>query len=142
MNSYTKPLLAIASLACIALLPGCVDPYAASPRYEGPGPARNVYRTGYIINDLPRGYRTEVIDGRRYYVHNGNYFRSRSGRYVVVEAPRHQGRPGYRETRETVITTLPRGYRTINRGGTTYYESRGNYYRPARSGYMIVERPY
>jgi hypothetical protein len=102
----------------------------------------SVYRTGYVITELPHGYRTEIIDGQRYYIHNGNYFRSRSGRYVVVESPRHQSRPGYRETRETVIRTLPRGYRTINRGGTTYYESRGVYYRPSRSGYMMIDRPY
>ena len=100
----------------------------------------SVYHSGYVVRELPHGYRTEVIDGQRYYVHNGNYFRSRSGRYVVVEAPRRRdGRPAYRET---VITTLPRGYRTINRGGVTYYETRGVYYRPTRSGYTVVERPY
>lgn len=142
MNPYAKPLLAIASLACTALLPSCVDPYAASPRYAGPDTVSHGYRTGYVVNDLPHGYRTEVIDGSRYYVHNGNYFRSRSGRYVVVESPRDHGRPDYRRTRETVISTLPSGYRTINRGGTTYYESRGVYYRPTRSGYMMTERPY
>ncbi|GAA5118915.1 hypothetical protein GCM10023212_10080 [Luteolibacter yonseiensis] len=68
-----------------ALLTSCVDPYATGPTHST---VTTTYRTGYEVRSLPSGYRTETIGGSRYYSHNGTYYQSRSGRYVVVEAPR------------------------------------------------------
>ena len=46
-------------------------------------------------------------------------------------------------TRETVITTLPTGYRTRVVSGTTYYYTRNSYYRAyPRGGYVVVPRPW
>jgi hypothetical protein len=46
-------------------------------------------------------------------------------------------------TRETVITTLPTGYRTRTYSGTTYYYTRNTYYRSyPRGGYVVVPRPW
>jgi hypothetical protein len=44
-------------------------------------------------------------------------------------------RPGY------VVSTLPVGYRTVRVNRTVYYVDRDVYYRPYRSGYVVVERP-
>lgn len=150
MIPYTKPLLAIVTLAFTAVLPSCVDPYSSGPQYGGHSGGGSVYRTGYIVNDLPRGYRTEVIGGQRYYSHNGNYYRSSSGRYVIVDPPRHSSypnrypNPNYRAPGylPPAVRTLPRGYHTVIRKGVTYYESRGVYYRATRGGYYIVPSPY
>lgn len=122
------------ALATAALLPSCVDPYAPGPQ------AVTTYRTGYEVRSLPPGYRTEVIEGNRYYNYNGTYYRSHSGRYVVVDAPRHYDRPSH--GRDVVITRLPRGYRTMDHHGVRYYQSNGNYYQKRGSGYVIVTRPY
>lgn len=44
---------------------------------------------------------------------------------------------------ETVVTTLPSGYRTRTYRGTTYYYTRDVVYRPApRGGYVVVTRPW
>lgn len=63
------------------------------------------------------------------------YERRTPARTVVVEsAP---------TTRETVITTLPSGYRTRTYSGTTYYYTRNTYYRSYPSGgYVVVPRPW
>ena len=63
------------------------------------------------------------------------YERRVPARTVVVEtAP---------TTRETVITTLPTGYRTRTVSGTTYYYTRSSYYRAYPSGgYVVVPRPW
>lgn len=44
--------------------------------------------------------------------------------------------PGYS------LTTLPRGYTTVTRGGIRYYVVDGIYYRPRGSGYVVVQQPY
>ncbi len=43
--------------------------------------------------------------------------------------------PGYR------ITSLPRGYRTENISGRTYYYHDGHYYEPNSGGYAVVSAP-
>jgi hypothetical protein len=143
MNSLKQLLLlGSAGLASVAL-PSCVDPYAAHhPPHHGP-PSHTVYRAGYEVRTLPHGYRTEVIGGTSYYVHGDTYYRPRSGRYVVVEAPRPRryADRGYGR-RDVVITSLPRGYRVVERGGTRYYQSGNVYYQRRGSGYMVVENPF
>lgn len=64
-----------------------------------------------------------------------SYERRVPSRTVVVESG-----PA---TRETVITTLPTGYRTRVVSGTTYYYTRNTYYRSYPSGgYVVVPRPW
>lgn len=134
-------LLGSLALTVATVLPSCVDPYA-----HGPAPHHSVttYHAGYEVRSLPPGFRTELIDGSNYYVHNGTYYRPRSGRYVVVEAPRPR-RDAYRsdydrrdDRRDVVITQLPRGYRTVDRRGVRYYQVDNTYYQQRGSGYVIV----
>lgn len=64
-----------------------------------------------------------------------SYERRAPARTVVVESG-----PA---VRETVITTLPTGYRTRTVSGTTYYYTRNTYYRSYPSGgYVVVPRPW
>jgi hypothetical protein len=134
-TSAIHPLLiGSVSLAIGILLPGCVDPYAHHPQ-----PSVTTYHAGYEVRTLPPGYRTEYIDGSNYYVHNGTYYRPRSGRYVVVEAPRTRYTHGHRDV---VVTQLPRGYRVVDYRGVRYYRVNDTYYQPRGSGYIIVSRPY
>ena len=132
------------ALAIGTLLPSCVDPYAQN---HGPSHSVTTYRVGYEVSNLPSGYRTEVIDGSSYYNHNGTYYRPRSGRYVVVDAPRnrYESRPRYdrkSDRGEVIITKLPRGYRPVEHRGVRYYQVNDTYYQKRDSGYIIVGRPY
>ncbi|MES2923257.1 MAG: DUF6515 family protein [Verrucomicrobiota bacterium] len=134
----THPVL-IGSLALAfgSLLSSCVDPYA-----HGSVPHQTVttYHPGYEVRTLPPGYRTEYIGGSNYYVHNGTYFRPRSGKYVVVEAPRTRyNRPSGHN--EAIVTELPRGYRVVEYDGTRYYRVNDTYYQQRGSGYVRVGRP-
>jgi hypothetical protein len=52
---------------------------------------------------------------------------------TVIETQRV---PGY------YVTTLPRGYTTVTRGGIRYYVVDGIYHRPRGSGYVVVQRPF
>ena len=64
-----------------------------------------------------------------------SYERRTPARSVVVETGP--------TTRQTVITTLPTGYRTRTVSGTTYYYTRNTYYRSYPSGgYVVVPRPW
>ncbi len=157
-TSATKPLLlSCLGIAIGTILPSCVDPYAQS---YGTQERVTTYRTGYEVRSLPPGYRTETIGGTRYYNHNGTYYRSQSGRYIVVEAPRQDyqsPRPRYDDSysqdrdprygrpdlhREVIITRLPSGYREINHNGGRYYQVNDTYYQQRGSGYIVVTSPY
>lgn len=135
-----KFILSSFALATGALLSSCVDPYYS----QGPPQRVTTYSAGYEVRSLPPGYRTEIIGGTQYYNYNGTYYRPRSGRYVVVEAPRHYDHDRYdrydrREPqREVVIQQLPRGYRTVTRNGVRYYQVNDMYYQQRGSGYVIV----
>ena len=138
-------VLGSVALAVGTLLPSCVDPYAQN---HGPSHSVTTYHVGYEVSNLPPGYRTEVIDGSNYYNYNGTYYRPRSGRYVVVEAPRPRygssrsryDRPSDRQ--EVIITKLPRGYRPVELRGVRYYQVNDTYYQKRGAGYIIVGRPY
>ncbi|NQX00535.1 hypothetical protein HQ447_07725 [bacterium] len=142
-------LLGGAGLTGATLLSNCVDPYG--PAY-GSQQRVTTYHAGYEVRSLPPGYRSETIGGTRFYSHNGTYYQPRSGRYVVVEAPRHysdrnysdrnySGRPNPYRDRQ-IITELPRGYREVNYRGNRYYHSNDVYYQHRGSGYVTVTRPY
>ena len=133
----TKPLL----LGCLGLALGTMLTSCVDPNYARNGPPQgNVnYSVGYETRSLPRGYRTEVIGGTSYYNYNGTYYRPRSGRYVVVEAPRrYDNRPAHRDV---IVTRLPRGYRVVEHRGTRYYQVRDVYYQQRGNGYVVVSRP-
>lgn len=143
-----KPLLlSLFGVAVATLFSSCVDPYVQ--HHGHPHQTVTTYRIGYEVRTLPSGYRTEVIGGTQYYYHNGTYYRPRSGRYVVVEAPR-SSRDGYnrydrydsRRGQVTVIRELPRGYRTVTHRGTRYYQHNNVYYQQQGSGYVIVRSPF
>lgn len=142
----------IIAVGASALLSSCVDPYYSDTHTHTHTTVTH-HRPGYVVTTLPRGHRTEVIGGTRYYSHNNVYYRPQGSRYVVVEAPNRGARSARydldrrgrydRGPRDqvTVIRTLPRGYRTVNHRGVRYYESNGVYYRSSGGGYVIVPRP-
>ncbi|RYD49642.1 MAG: hypothetical protein EOP85_01230 [Verrucomicrobiaceae bacterium] len=136
-------LLSVTGLAFGTLLTSCVDPYAQPPTQTV-----THYHTGYEVRTLPRGYRTEYYSGTPYYVYEGTYYRPRSGRYVVVEAPRRDGprqrdnRYYNRSPRSTQITKLPPGHRVVRYRGTDYYQVQDTYYERRGPNYIVVKRPY
>jgi len=135
-TSFTKPaLLGGLGFAIATMLPSCVDPYYS--QHQTPPPRDTGYSAGYEVRSLPRGYRTEVVDGTQYYNYNGTYYRPHSGRYVVVEAPRGYNRPQQRQE-VVVLRELPRGYRVVNHRGTRYYQVHDTYYEQRDSGYVQV----
>lgn len=147
MKTFTQQLAGSIGILLCASITSCVDPYA----YDSYGPV-TTYRSGYEVRTLPPGYRTEIIDGNRYYVYGNTYYRPRSGRYVVVDPPRYVDRRRdedrryddrrYDNRRTVVVRELPYGYRTETHRGVRYYRANDVYYRPSGSGYIIVERPY
>lgn len=83
-------------IICAALAAGsisltsCYDPHytgrlgaTSSTTYR----ATSTYQPGYVVQTLPRDYRTVVINDTRYYHHDGVYYRPRGSSYVVVEHP-------------------------------------------------------
>lgn len=163
MKPALKKPIFYGCIALGALLTSCVEPY---PSGHAHGAVVTTYNPGYEVRALPSGYRTEIIGGTRYYTHGGTYYQSRSGRYVVVDAPRGRN-DNYRYNnnnrdrdhrddrrddrrddnhsrggRDVVITTLPSGYRTVKYRGSDYYQSRDVYYQRRGTGYVIVNRPY
>ena len=58
---------------------------------------------------------------------------------------RHDGYHGHKRSGGkvsiSIVTALPRGYRTYHHRGNPYYFCRGRYYRPAPGGYVIVQNP-
>lgn len=139
MKMPATPLLfGFFGLATAALLTSCVDTYV------DPHPTTvSTYHPGYVAHTLPPGYRTVVVDGSSYYVHGDTYYQPRGDRYVVVNTPRararHHHHPG---SRDVYVTTLPRGYRTVEYRGTRYYRAGDRYYQRRGTGYVIVNRPY
>ncbi len=83
MNTTLKPiLLGLTAIAAGVVTPSCVD---AGYAYGDPRPA---YRSGYVVQTLPHGYREEYIGGSRYYYHNNVYYRRQGTTYIVVDSPR------------------------------------------------------
>jgi hypothetical protein len=77
---------------------------------------------------FPRGYNhCNLRNGRKFYYHNGLFFRWIDTGFVVVEPP-------YGE----VIATLPSGYISFKFGNFSYYYLDGVYYKSVPDGYVIV----
>lgn len=140
---YPTAMLAGAVAGLAALLASCADPYATGYR---PGPPPPVYRPGYEVRTLPPGYTTVVVGGSRYYRYGDTYYRSRSGRYVVVEAPREhdhgysRGRPPGPPARPS-MERLPGNARVETHHGERYYRVGDAYYQKHGSRYVRVDRP-
>ncbi len=124
------------------------------------------YQSGYRMQTLPAGYRSETLSGTRYYYDNGNYYRGDSNGYVIVDAPRgsryHQDYQRVRQGREVnsrsnqriydrnnpevrygeVITRLPSRHRVVNHRGQRYYQAGDRYYTRDQRGYTLVRNPY
>lgn len=132
-------ILGLIGMGFVAALPSCVDPYVHADTSSSQ--TVTTYRNGYEVASLPSGYRTEVVGGSNYYIHNGTYYQPRSGRYVVVEAPRPRY-SGPSSQGEVVVTTLPSGYRTVNHRNGRYYQVRDTYYQQRGSGYVVVTNPF
>lgn len=162
VKSFFRPVFVITGAALCMGLASCVVPYD-SP--SGGSATVTTYRSGYRVDSLPSGYRSEVISGNTYYYNDGHYYRQGSGGYVVVDAPRssryyddygrrqgtHQPGLEYQQSsnrhdqgyeRGQVITRLPSGYRELNHRGNTYYQVEDRYYRRQGDSYVITTRPY
>ncbi len=156
-----RPMFIFTGLALCMALSSCFASYDA----RGYGHT-GTYSTGYRVNALPGGYRSEMISGRTYYYHDGYYYRPSSGGYIIVDAPRssryyadygrrHQARQtdprldreaynrhDQRYQRGDVLTRLPRGYREVNHRGARYYQVGERFYQRQNNTYVVVSRPY
>ncbi len=144
-----RPLLLITSAAACMSLSSCLVP---NQGYSNGSSGYNSYQSGYRVNSLPSGYRTENISGNTYYYHDGHYYRQSSGGYVVADAPRssryyndydqYRSSRNQRDDRYSVISRLPDGHRVINHRGKRYYQSGSRYYVRQNDGYTMVKSPY
>jgi len=151
MKYKIPSVLAATSLAIGLGMTSCVAPYDS----YGTTTVTS-YSPGHRINSLPGGYRTEIIGGSTYYYHNGSYYRSGSGGYVVADAPRSsryyreydrdrsrdQRYHGERRDNVNVLTRLPDGHRAVSVRGKKYYQHKDNYYRRQGNGYITGNRPF
>lgn len=153
MKTSTSSLLLTASLVISSTLTSCVTP--SDPATTTTTTTYSSYQPGYQTTSLPTGYQREVISGSTYYYTDGQFYRSNSGGYVVVEAPRTSRFYTDYNTRRSsttvqnsrtgevrVISTLPSGYREITHRGTPYYQSGSQYYRRQGEGFITVSSPY
>jgi hypothetical protein len=164
MKTSIKPILLSTGLIVGLGLTSCVETYDAYGPHHSTTTIMT-YEPGYHVTTLPSGYRTERISGTTYYYHDGAYFRSRPGGFVVVEAPRtsryyteydayrrrtvtqrttrdHRDIRGPVVDERRIVTRLPSGYRTVTHRGIQYYQSGDRYYQRQGSGYVVVARPY
>jgi len=148
-----RPLLALAGVAMSLAVASCAYPET------GYGSASiTTYQPGYRTTSLPHGYRTENLAGSTYYYSNGSYYQRNAGGYVVIDAPRQsryyteysRSRNYSQPQRRTSVTTyqpgyrttsLPRGYRSENLGGSTYYYHNGSYYQRNGREYVVTTAP-
>lgn len=127
LNSPSCILLSSAWIIS-ATMSSCVAPVPSTA---------TTYQAGAEFRTLPPGYRTEIHGGTTYYVRNDTYYRKRSGRYVIVEAPRPLPR-----SREVYVERLPHGSRVVTYSGRRYYRVHDTYYQQRGAGYVVVGRPY
>lgn len=79
---------------------------------------------------LPRTHQRVVHRGTPYYVWGGRFYRQSAGMYVSITAPIG-----------AIVPSLPGGFITIGTGPRRHYYYGGAYYRPAKTGYVVVEEP-
>jgi hypothetical protein len=162
-DGFSRAILVASGVAICMGLASCVYPFDDQ---AGGGATYTMYQSGYRLQSLPYGYRSETISGNPYYYDNGNYYRRDSSGYVVVEAPRDSRYyDDYRRVRQNrevnssrnqqiydrnnpqvrhgeVITRLPSGHRVVTHRGQNYYQVNDRYYIQDRAGYVRVANPY
>lgn len=109
----------LATMMLAGLVAACTHtPVAAHPRHT----TKNV-----TVTVLPKAHKTIVVGKRRYYVHNGVYYRAAGNGYRVVATP-----VGVH------VATLPAGFVAINLKSGRYYRHGNTYYRAAKQGFVVV----
>jgi hypothetical protein len=81
-----------------------------------------------VVRELPRGYKTVMVNRTPYYVHNHRYYSRGHNGYVLVGPPVG-----------AIFATLPFGSISVNIGGNLFYRTGDVYYQPARRGYVVVD---
>jgi hypothetical protein len=81
-----------------------------------------------VVRELPRGYKTVVINRTPYYVHEHRYYSRVHNGYALVGPPVG-----------AVFATLPFGSISVNIGGNFFYRTEDVYYRPTPRGYVVVD---
>jgi hypothetical protein len=84
-----------------------------------------------VVRELPRGYRTVVVNRSPYYVHEHRYYTRGPGGYIMVAPPVG-----------ALVATLPVGSLRVTIGGNFYFQTGDVYYRPARGGYTVIAAPF
>jgi hypothetical protein len=95
-------------------------------RYERRGDHRQHKVT--VVRELPRGYKTVMVNRTPYYVHEHRYYSRVPNGYVLVGPPVG-----------AVFATLPFGSISVNIGGNFFYRTEDVYYRPTPRGYVVVD---
>lgn len=94
---------------------------------------RRVVKTKVVtIRKLPGGHRIIKHGRKRYYCHNGIFYKKTSKGFTIVKAP-----IGLK------IKKLPVGFITIRIGGRKYYRFDSTYYRydPVKKVYFVIKKP-
>lgn len=81
-----------------------------------------------VVRELPRGYRTVVVNRTPYYVHGHRYYSRVHNGYALVGPPVG-----------AVFATLPFGSISVNIGGNFFYRTEDVYCRPTHRGYVVVD---
>ena len=76
----------LCAVAATTFLGGCVLP-SPPPLVTIQRPAPVVYQPGYVVRELPAGYRTVRVNRSVYYVDRDTYYRPSNRGYVVVRRP-------------------------------------------------------
>lgn len=122
MNTLLTRFLVVAMLL-VASISFSTHAFAASPH-------KKVYRTGAVVNVLPRSHRVVSVRGSRYFYAGGRFYRRSGNRYAVVVAPIG-----------AVVPVLPAGFVAVGIGPRRYFHLGGVYYRKADQGYVVIEKP-
>ena len=87
---------------------------------------------GYVVHELPYGYRPYYWHGSRYYFYGGVWYAPGPAGFVVVGPPAG-----------LFLATLPPFYTTLWVGGVPYYYANDVYYQwnAAQNGYVVVNPP-
>ena len=89
-----------------------------------------VPRYGRPVVKLPPKHRKVVVGRHSYFFHQGIFYRSGPGAYVVTRAPVG-----------AIVATIPMGFFTFVVADLTYFYYGGVYYRKVHTGYRVVEPP-
>jgi hypothetical protein len=104
--------------------------YGKDGRHDGRFEKRGDHRKHRVtvVRELPRGYKTVVVNRTPYYVHDHRYYSRVHNGYALVGPPVG-----------AVFATLPFGSISVNIGGNFFYRTEDVYYRPTPRGYVVVD---